>query len=149
MAPRDRYAGFLRASLAAVSGIEAALLTWLPQSCSPSRVAALEVDLRGLGEPAHHRAFWAPTLGSLDDAYGVAYVVEGSTLGGLVMADRFEAQGIDQTSYLRLRGKQTGPHWRRFLDALERDVTDRDRACTAAVATFEAYGAAFAAHGMA
>ncbi len=52
-------------------------------------------------------------------AWGLAYVVEGSQLGGLVLARRLRAAGVDHPlSYLQGRGAHTGAHWGNFLAAL-------------------------------
>jgi chemotaxis family two-component system sensor kinase Cph1 len=52
---------------------------------------------------------------------GAAYVLEGSTLGGLVLASHLErtlALPVSALRYLRMRGRQTLREWRRFLAGL-------------------------------
>jgi heme oxygenase len=146
---RARYVGFLRGSLAVLAALEPALARWLPQAVTPSRVDRLRADLRALAADPEV----APVsigVASFAAGLGAAYVIEGSTLGGVMLAERFTAElGLDPaaTSYLRLRGRDTARHWRGFLDELARADADRHEVCAAAAATFEAYAAAFAAHG--
>jgi heme oxygenase len=178
----DRYPAFLRASLAVVAPIEPALARWLPAMAPPSRVAALRADLAALLEgtrPATNAgATWGascvagdavgaggsvaemegssaalPALESQAAAWGAAYVVEGSALGGMVLAERVEAVrgAAAPTRYLRLRGRATAEHWRAFVAELARaerelDAGEREAACAAACALFAAYEAAFLEH---
>ncbi len=52
-------------------------------------------------------------------AWGLAYVVEGSQLGGQVLARRMHAAGVPHPlAYLQGRGAGTGAHWGAFLAAL-------------------------------
>lgn len=146
---RERYLGFLRASLSVLSALEPALARWLPAAVTPSRVARLRADLIALGAAAQVDTV-ALALGSRAASYGAAYVIEGSTLGGMMLAERFEAAlgvGREATTYLRLRGRDTARHWRAFLDELARADLDRGEACAAATATFDAYAGAMRAHG--
>jgi len=157
---RDRYVAFLRGSLAVLEGIEPAVapLCWRPDL---RRCACLRRDLEALGVDPPEPARSAdpadlpepPPVGDLaaadpaddPDLLGCAYVIEGSTLGGLVLAERVErALSTRATAYLRLRGADTARAWRAFLavlDAHDAHMTDgdRDRACAAACATFDRY----------
>ncbi|MCA2960434.1 MAG: biliverdin-producing heme oxygenase [Silvanigrellales bacterium] len=61
-------------------------------------------------------------IGSLDEAFGLLYVLEGSTLGGSVIAARVQAslglkpdQGV---TFFCGRGSWTGEAWKGFLQAL-------------------------------
>lgn len=148
-----RYAAFLRGSASAVVPLERALEAWLPPSDGVRRRDALGADLAALGHALPDAAAM-PELSSRADAYGAAYVMEGSALGGAVLARRVgEALGAEAPrSYLSLRGDRTGPHWRSFTEALDAwgsDATDaeRERALATARATFEAYERAFEASG--
>ncbi|MGA0572574.1 biliverdin-producing heme oxygenase [Variovorax sp. VNK109] len=52
--------------------------------------------------------------------HGVAYVVEGSQLGGQVLYKRLAASLAPLSlAYLQGRGPETGAHWRSFLEALK------------------------------
>lgn len=150
-----RYPAFLRGSLAVIAPLEPVLARWLPAVGTPSRVAALRADLAALAGEAAIAPVEVPALDSHAAACGAAYVVEGSALGGLVLAERVEAAhgATAPTRYLRLRGRATAEHWRSFLAELARaergfDAGDRDAACATACALFAAYEAAFAGHGL-
>lgn len=151
----QRYPAFLRASLAVIAPLEPALARWLPAVAAPSRAAALRADLAALAGDAAVAPTDVPALDSHAAACGAAYVVEGSALGGLVLAERVEAVHgpAAPTRYLRLRGRATAEHWRSFLAELARAergfaAADRDAACATACALFAAYEAAFAGHGV-
>ncbi len=77
-------------------------------------------------------------------------MIEGSTLGGMMLAERFERElgfAAETMTYLRLRGRDTAKHWRGFVDQLARAPLDPAEVCAAAAATFEAYATARRAHG--
>lgn len=138
-----------------MASIEPALAQSLPAAATPRRTERLRADLDALGEPARVEpsAIHAPE--SLAASYGTAYVIEGSTLGGMVLAERFERALGDATptSYLRLRGAETARRWKAFLDELARAdaaMTDEQRseAGDAAAETFEAYSAEMRRYGV-
>ena len=155
---RTRYLAFLQGSLAAVRVVEPILDAWLPAR-PPSRRMALERDLRAVGGEDALAAVpdasdAARPVATIDEAYGAAYVLEGSTLGGLSLARTLAPRlGIDRSagaSYLLLRGEATGAAWRAFLAELEShgattDAEGRGRSCAAARATFDLYTRAFRA----
>jgi heme oxygenase len=61
----------------------------------------------------------APADAGVDFAWGAAYVVEGSQLGGQVLARRLREAGVEHPlAYLQGRGERTGAHWRNFVAAL-------------------------------
>lgn len=144
LATREGYVQFLRASLSVVAPIERALAAFTEFPIA-GRADKLRSDLAALGsKPATESADAALTRA---EAEGAAYVIEGSALGGLVLARRVEAElGVDaeQTSYLRLRGDRTASFWREFIARLDRWGTqasdaERSEACTAAVHVFDRY----------
>ena len=155
MASRASYATFLRASLAAVEA-----LTLLHGSSEvDERAAAIRADLAALGEEVETAlSVRVMTPQETDEArtLGIAYVLEGSTLGGLVLAKwADEKLSLDGTAtrYLRLRGQDTGPMWAAFLERLvawgERaSSAERALACEAAVSTFGVYLDAFQRAGL-
>lgn len=68
------------------------------------------------GEPAGQAR---PPMDSEAAAWGVAYVVEGSQLGGRVLHQRLRRAGVRAPlRYLEGRGAGTGAHWQGFLQAL-------------------------------
>ncbi len=150
------YAGFLRASAAAVSQLEPAVARWMgPPADGRARATALAADLESLGlGDAPPLAVEVPQPRDRMEALGAAYVMEGSALGGLVLARRVaEAIPGATTHYLTLRGPETRAHWRAFMERLgaEGDAAseaERARATAFARETFQAYSRAFEAVGL-
>lgn len=63
-----------------------------------------------------------PQIESVDHAFGLAYVLEGSTLGGAVLAERVRCAGFEgcrNTEFLVGYGPDRGLMWRRFRNILE------------------------------
>jgi heme oxygenase len=110
---------------------EAALAPWLDSIDglhfeARRRGPALE---RLLGTRAPHRSAAedrgiSPAIDSQSMALGFFYVLEGSTLGGRVMARELARRGADQEllAYLDPYGERTGAMWRTFVDVLNREV---------------------------
>lgn len=94
-----------------------------------------------------------PRLGGTAAAFGALYVLEGSMLGGMVIAPHVERRlGVSPgacTRYFRAYGEDAGRMWRAWREMLAREVAagDCDEAILAAVGAFEAFGAAFASPG--
>lgn len=100
---------------------------------------ALRADLSCAGHgtatasplPAHDAAF----------AWGVAYVAEGSQLGGRVLLQRLRQAGVvAPLGYLQGRGAATGAHWSAFLQAARAALAapaDTARACEGACWAFD------------
>lgn len=151
----DRYGAFLLASYAAVEPLESAVAALLGHDGSWPRRTSLRADLTALGLQVTAVAA-APDCqlpASIGEALGCAYVLEGSALGGVVLATRLGTTGRGASAYLRLRGPDTPLAWRSFLARLAAyDSTasehDRERACTAARAAFDTYAGCFAAAGL-
>ncbi len=144
------YGRFLSASLRAVSALEGGVERTLGPAHHAVREALLRSDLEALGVPAPASCAAADPR-SKAAAFGVAYVLEGSALGGVVLAETVRrALGSEvPTAYLRLRGSETAARWRWFLSELEafgklatKDA--RSDSCEAAIAGFELYRGAFA-----
>lgn len=143
---RERYLALLLGSLSALRVLEPRLAAWFEDFAVPSRVSALQADLADLSAQREPPEVRAPELPHIADAYGCAYVIEGSALGGIVMA-RSLRQSSDlhlPLRYLALRGDGTGRHFRAFCERLEAwgsSTSDRERAlaCACASATFAAY----------
>ena len=150
---RESYARFLAASRVAVRAVERGIEARLGPDFAASREALLDADLSALGV--------APDAVSLEElpirdeaaAFGAAYVIEGSALGGLVLADRVRsALGPDApTAYLSHRGpgSGTGSRWKWFQAQLaafsaRSDAAAHARAAATARAAFDLYARAFA-----
>ncbi|WP_225785518.1 biliverdin-producing heme oxygenase [Xenophilus sp. Marseille-Q4582] len=98
---------------------------------SPAWAPAAAAAVPLAGSPAQHAA----------RAWGVAYVVEGSRLGGQVLYRRLAAPlAPHPLRYLQGAGAQTGARWRAFLDELRAALDTPARvqaACEGAVWAFE------------
>ena len=150
----SRYAAFLRGVLEVVTPLEPAVASYLAMPSGRSRAECVRADLaklRAAGETA--RVSVRPPH-NIEEAYGCAYVLEGSTLGGLVLARAVE-QSLGReapTSYLRLRGADTPRAWKSFVERVnafsaKATAAQMNAACDIACATFDAYAASFAASG--
>ncbi len=152
----ERYATFLTASLAAIEPLEAALgaFTEFPSAGRAARIRADLAALGAIGNPVHVSVELPHTRAA---AFGCAYVVEGSALGGVVLARIVATKlcvPLRATTYLRLREEGTAAQWRRFVERLEdwgREATldERTEARVAAIRAFQGYIAAFTSVGIA
>ncbi len=146
------YARFLRESFGPASAVEAAVERALGADFRAIRGAALRADLEALGEAAPEEP--PPLLlASEAEAIGAAYVLEGSALGGLVLAAKVRDALGDHvpTRYLQLRGREAPARWRWFLDEVRRldgrwSEAMVAAACGAAVRAFDLYAGAFQRH---
>ena len=121
----------------------------LPDAGDRRKLPALEADLRVLDAPRPSSRHWCAALPRVDraaSAIGVAYVLEGKTLGGRFLLDEARrALGLDADRGARFfagYGERTGEMWRRFRDALETWVRlhgQRSAVLAAAEATFESF----------
>jgi heme oxygenase len=157
---RERYVAFLQATLAVVSAAEPAVAAVLPAFApcgAATRTSRLRDDLAALGQQA-----LAPPSPAFDRvpgaaaAYGTAYVLEGSQLGGRVIAGHVAdalSVGDEALAYLRPAGVAAGTRWKAFvaeLDAFGAVASERDWNVAAAWAshTFAAFDAAFRDEGL-
>ncbi|WP_342151152.1 biliverdin-producing heme oxygenase [Methylorubrum sp. SB2] len=108
------------------------------------RLAALDADLAALGLDDAARAALpaplAPRLAGEGAAMGALYVLEGSTLGGLVIGRHVGGLHGAGTplAYYAGRGREAGPLWRAFRERLDGLGAGQEQAAFAAgVATFE------------
>lgn len=107
----------------------------------------LELDLRWFGmTDLDHRRPVLPELNDLPSLLGVMYVMEGSTLGGQLIARHVETslhlskgQG---DAYFRGHGDRTGTLWKEFCEVLETRVSDDHShvVVTGAKAMFKTFG---------
>lgn len=151
----DQYVAFLRASYRVLSSLDGAL-THLIQRPMAERCAQVAVDLQALGQPNPSAwqacQLWQPA--DVAEAMGCAYAVEGSRLGGLMLAKLAERQlGVSATSYLRGKGPLTKDFWKNFTSELDgwgerASLAERQRAAQGAIETFSAYTRCFADEGL-
>jgi heme oxygenase len=136
--PQD-YRAFLSAHAMALVAIEQALDTadfaaLLDDWPRRRRAGAIAADLAAIGEPVPP-PLPAPPLDTPAARWGAAYVVEGSRLGGALLA-RSVPQGLPK-SYLGL--VQPPGMWRKFLEKLDKALPlpqDVAQATDSARATF-------------
>ncbi len=106
------------------------------------RMAVIQADLAGAGHklPPFAAAPW-PAAASAAYRWGVAYVVEGSQLGGAVLYKRLAARlSPHPLDYLKPGADGPGPRWRAFMAALAAQVRSDDEiaeACAGARAAFD------------
>lgn len=146
----DRYVQVL-------NGFERYLAAWEPHVAAAldagdrawfaarSRLPMLRRDLRQL-DPERADAVAPPHLPPLPNAaaaWGSLYVLEGSALGGQLIArrvaERFGYGAANGAAFFLGHGDRTGAMWREFRERLDAAVAAqaRDDACAAAVATFD------------
>jgi heme oxygenase len=136
----DHYGAFLQAHARALLPLEAGLEAagaedLLPDWPERARSDALEADLEDLGLPPSPSG--AVRLVAGDPAlWGVLYALEGSRLGGRVLARR----AFGPTRYLT-HGLKSGL-WPVFLDRLEIAAPEPERAAEGALLVFERFEAA-------
>ncbi len=104
----------------------AELLFWLPDFPRRMRSPALRSDLAVVGSAGAERLPLAsvPGLASVPAQLGCMYVLEGSTLGGQIIARQvqFHLGYLPENgcSFFSGRGSQTGSMWKGFRGSLER-----------------------------
>ena len=101
-------------------------------------------DLVRLGHPAAPPLCPAlPPLDTRAQLLGAMYVLEGSTLGGQVIARQLAAAGIEGRSFFAGRAERTGPLWKQFGQLLEAAAAseDADAVVASAILTFQTLAA--------
>lgn len=92
------------------------------------------------------------TIGSLEEALGMMYVLEGATLGGAYILKALlrtpSMKDITTYHYYGVYGDQIGPNWKAFQQVLLNTVTTKeqeDKAIDAASKTFQLFKDVFVA----
>lgn len=123
----------------------AGLSTVIADAAARTKLPLLERDLRSIGAAPDRLRVSAPALG-LAEALGAMYVLEGSTLGGQVIARHVAGPlGVTADSglaFFTCYGARTGEMWKRFGDALESwaaDDGDADAVVAGAIQCFTAF----------
>lgn len=127
---RDVYLTYLKALLGWLQPMEQRLwqLDWpdgLRATERAGKSAWLHEDLAAAGDAAPITRCVQLPLPDAPDAYalGIAYVVEGSQLGGRFLAKRLQEVAPDLPQrYLRGYGEQVGPLWKSFLLHLDSEA---------------------------
>lgn len=146
LASRDSYRDLLARLLGFHGAFEAAAaphLAGTPFEAYLGRTGLLASDLDRLGGASEHRTGPSPDFPDAPAALGGLYVVEGSILGGVLIAAEVRRRlGIGpQTGagFFAGHGRATAPTWRSFTAALdEAPCPDPTRAVAAAFATYAA-----------
>ncbi len=153
------YVAFLRGAFEAIAAASPALVRFgvASEEEMARRTAALTEDLASLGAAPLTPALGLDAPDSIEEAWGAAYVIEGSALGGRVLSKAAARMlGIPAASraYLDLHGDETAARFRAFVDRM--DAWDagsgpraRADAARGAEAMFARYAAAFRAAGIA
>lgn len=148
-ATRSSYTRFLAALYGFHRAVEQALgpVALSGVGPSPQRSALLADDLAVLGTAAAGLPVmpWTTPLQAAGAEFGVAYVVEGSALGGILLGrlarEQLQLGPHDGASFFALGAGETR-RWRQVKAALEQDAAGARLApaTAAAAATFEALG---------
>ena len=122
------YIEYLQLMHTVVSSLEkfiypkiSAVISDLPER---SKLHKIEADLAysGSGAPTSDKNVFSDATDSLAYALGIAYVVEGSALGGRFILKNINAvlgfEAENGASYFAGYGSQTGSQWKRFLSEL-------------------------------
>ena len=145
----ERFYGFHLSMEAAIWAHEEELREIFPDLANRTRLPLIEKDLRALGD-SEEKIAELPVCEDLPDlstparAAGALYVLEGSTMGGMMMAKWLqEEHGYTPESgsaYYKAYGDQTMPMWQAFTKGLadERLEANRDEVVEAAGGTFAA-----------
>lgn len=115
----------------------------VPDAAERRRADRIATDLAALGETPPE-PLPDLELDGLAEELGVAYVLEGSTLGGQVLSRQLrEELALDHAALTFLTGYGAATHvmWSAFVQHLDRagEAVDHDRAAAAAVRTFELF----------
>lgn len=155
---RAAYGRVLRAYHAFYAWIEAALVDYETRATPAFRYSPrlklpqLAADLAALGlacPPALEAP--PPALASDAEYLGACYVLEGSTLGGRVIAAQLGPRlGLEPArglSFFLCYGAEADARWSEFGAALERCAPEAERVTASALAVFAAIEAVLDAHG--
>ena len=131
---RTAYQAYLQVLRAWLRSLPTPLASWpAPLKAQwefsvPVRLGWLDADLRGLGvDPASDCSGgtnlqpMAMAMAMAEAVWGMLYVVEGSALGGRVLARRIMDSQLP-IRYLEGHREQTGAYWGSFLNRLEHGV---------------------------
>lgn len=130
----EAYISFLKRTYGFLFPIEEELRHCPEAGCSSNRSALVKADLEALGEsspaPLATMAPASPPV-SIDYAFGVRYVLEGSAMGGLVIAKQVQKRlhlTPEQMLFLLPQEPKAVLHgFHRFLETMEERAGDDQR----------------------
>lgn len=151
VADRDAYGDHLLRVAAFVCDAERALAPFgaalasrgfAPAERRKSARLGEELSALGLDAPAVDRRADFPALPDLAAAVGCLYVLEGSTLGGMIIARVIRERLAWESAFYGGYGRRTAEMWRAFGAAANAcaPVLHEKTLVAAAQATFDAYG---------
>lgn len=124
-----------------------------PDIEAKQKSALLEEDIKKLGGnietiPIFNHSRMAGMYDNVSSALGGLYVIEGSTLGGMIINNHvvkhLEEQVKGKTNYFTVYGDKTATNWRSFLKVFviaSESLLNPDQVIEAAADTFEALDA--------
>ncbi|SFJ03853.1 Heme oxygenase [Kaistella treverensis] len=95
---------------------------------SRRKVKLAETDMMELGVPLPPERNLA-SVKNLAEAFGIFYVMEGSTLGGNMIAKHLSKSGEFADApfhYFKCYGPHTGSYWKTFKEVLDREIKPED-----------------------
>lgn len=115
-----------------VSSFEEAVFSSIPEAAAQKlqlekrrKLSLIETDLKTL-KVAMPRPEFSVQINNEAESWGIFYVMEGSTLGGNMIAKQLAKNGTfkDVTfNYFRCYGEHTGSFWKTFREVLNEEVT--------------------------
>lgn len=135
---RASYGAFARNTYRFRRAIEAAMGA-APQDWQIDHLApVIALDLADLGLPLPPGGTFPMSLATPAQRLGVAYVLEGSSLGARVLVRAAQKLGLDAQFGARHLSRQAGDHdrWRRFVIELEATTAPHEEVIAAAQAAF-------------
>lgn len=144
--PKD-YEGLLRLFYGYFAPLELQLNKYItndivPQYTDRRKSDAIINDIKTISPDADHFATSnnLPQINDAIDALGVLYVIEGSTMGGTIIAKMLNKQADIQPgslSFFNGYGEQNIPMWQSFVKALnEKAANNEEKVVEAANSTF-------------
>ena len=134
------YVAHLQRMLGFLLPVEDAVVARLPWFSARRRAPAIVRDLVALGGAADVALFDDALFDDDDGAWGCAYVLEGSRLGGQLIARKLAPKFPLALAWLGGDSDRLGQRWKLFQQDAEAAVKDVDVAVSAAKATFNALG---------
>lgn len=149
----QQYADLLRCFYGYFTPVEEKLAAYLSDERVPAfterrKANVISNELHEMGEaPAEEKATETPNIDSISKAFGAMYVLEGSTLGGKIIAKIIGSNLDKDPSTLRFfnyYGDNTDAMWQSFSDALNGyaetlDEAGKQEMVQAAIDTFHQF----------
>lgn len=132
------YGDFTRSTYRFRHAVEAAMAA-APAGWEIDPIAALAAqDMVDLALPLPPVDTAAPAIATPAERLGVAYVLEGSSLGARMLVREAQRLGLSEDFGARHLARQAGDHerWRRFMAELETTTASPEEVIAAAEATF-------------